>query len=253
MKAYINGIIYCATNQINQKVYIGQTIKSLGYRKYEHWRDAKRINKWYFGKALRKYGLDSFDWEIVCTINAPTRSLLKEYLDTMERMFILQYNSVNRNNGYNCTEGGDGTSGFHHSLEARKKISAALKNRPPPTRETRRKMSKSLKGRHISEETRKNMSKGHKGIKMSVEHCKNISKSRKGMVFSEDHKRNISESKKGSKGPWLGKRRSEETKKKIGDALKRKPLSDEHKRKLSESLKKTWKRRRANESLYCNR
>ena len=38
------GIIYKATNLVNGKVYIGQTINTLNKRKMEHYQDAKHRN-----------------------------------------------------------------------------------------------------------------------------------------------------------------------------------------------------------------
>ena len=53
-------IIYKATNLVNGKIYIGQTINTLEYRKNQHFREArceKRKNI-YFHNALNKYGED---------------------------------------------------------------------------------------------------------------------------------------------------------------------------------------------------
>ena len=61
-------IIYKATNIINNKVYIGATKHSLKNRKNGHIKDTfRRPNKNpnYFHKALIKYSLDNFKWEII--------------------------------------------------------------------------------------------------------------------------------------------------------------------------------------------
>ena len=60
-------IIYKATNKINGKVYIGQTINSLEHRKSGHERDAhcKKKSTVYFHNALLKYGFENFNWEVI--------------------------------------------------------------------------------------------------------------------------------------------------------------------------------------------
>ena len=56
------GIIYKATNLINKKVYIGQTVKTLKERIYKHLCEGKCPH---FYRALKKYGKDNFEWEII--------------------------------------------------------------------------------------------------------------------------------------------------------------------------------------------
>ena len=55
-------IIYKATNKINGKVYIGQTINSLEHRKSGHEREARyqKETSVYFHNALLKYGFYNF-------------------------------------------------------------------------------------------------------------------------------------------------------------------------------------------------
>ena len=60
------GIIYLITNNLNKKVYIGKTIRSLQTRWSEHLRDMhnpQKDNKLY--RAMNKYGSDNFIIEIV--------------------------------------------------------------------------------------------------------------------------------------------------------------------------------------------
>ena len=60
-------IIYKATNLVNGKVYVGQTVNTLKYRKDQHWREAicpSRKNV-HFHNALLKYGIDNFEFEII--------------------------------------------------------------------------------------------------------------------------------------------------------------------------------------------
>jgi len=93
-------IIYKITNQVNDKVYIGQTRQSLSRRRSEHIHRLKaneRQHKLY--RAIRKHGLENFFWEEFITV------LNDSYLDDLEMESIAEYNSFNR--GYNSTPGGD--------------------------------------------------------------------------------------------------------------------------------------------------
>jgi hypothetical protein len=56
----MSGRIYQITNKINNKKYIGKTIKSLSTRFYNHCYASKNGSTTYFHKALRKYGKNNF-------------------------------------------------------------------------------------------------------------------------------------------------------------------------------------------------
>ncbi len=112
-----NLIIYRIRNIVNGKVYIGQTRQGLARRRGEHMHRfnlGERDHKLY--QAMRKHGVENFKFDILCCCLKP------EYLDEVERHFIVEYNSFER--GYNMTCGGDSVSN-----ETRKKLSAALKGR----------------------------------------------------------------------------------------------------------------------------
>ena len=66
MKEKQRFIIYKVTNQVNGKIYIGQTVQTIGRRKTEHLRDSKRGLKGYFNNAIRKHKADVFVWERIC-------------------------------------------------------------------------------------------------------------------------------------------------------------------------------------------
>ena len=107
-------IIYKVTNIINGKCYIGQT-NNLHKRKSHHILVAKKKSTLIFHRALLKYGVDTFIWEVLCECET------KEELDEMEFHYIKQYNSFGTG-GYNMTLGGDGGWGHSVSLDARKRI-----------------------------------------------------------------------------------------------------------------------------------
>lgn len=58
--------IYKATNKNNGKFYIGRCKGDIREREYKHWWYAtNKDTNMPFPNALRKYGRDSFEWEIV--------------------------------------------------------------------------------------------------------------------------------------------------------------------------------------------
>ena len=84
--------IYKYTNQINNKVYIGQSI-DLEQRQYAHKSSAfnEKANDYnsQFHQAIRKYGLENFSYEIVAEISNEEYS--KEMLNDLEKYFIQYY------------------------------------------------------------------------------------------------------------------------------------------------------------------
>lgn len=92
-------IIYRCRNKTSGKVYIGQSVRSLEERKHSHFNIHLR-GKSKFYKALKSYGFDNFEWDIIDT--AKTQDELNE----KEIKHISEYNSIE--NGYNMVQGGAG-------------------------------------------------------------------------------------------------------------------------------------------------
>lgn len=97
------GCVYVATNLVNGKQYVGQTIKTLDQRRKEHeWyakHPYKRFNQT-IHSALAKYGVDAFKWEVVFETNDVLELKAKEI------ELIAQLGTF-KPNGYNLTLGGD--------------------------------------------------------------------------------------------------------------------------------------------------
>lgn len=95
--------IYCITNLINNKKYIGKTTSSLEERFREHCSDShkERCNKRPLYNAMVKYGIDNFKIDLVEEVT--NDSILSE----REIFWIKELNTYG-NNGYNATKGGDG-------------------------------------------------------------------------------------------------------------------------------------------------
>jgi len=260
------GIVYKAENIVNNKCYIGQTTFSLEKRKQRHEYISKYDSNYHFHKALKKYGFQTFKWEVIGV------ALDRKALNAIEKICIIIYDS--KNSGYNLTDGGEGINGWHHTEKIKRKISEGNKGKcgywkgKKMLEEHRRKLSESHKGeknpmyrKHRSEETKRKISEANKGKKHTEETKQKISVANRGKKLSEETKRKMSESTKGKNNPMYGKYHTEETKKKMSkfqkgkkhteEAKKKmsiakkgqipwnkgKNLSEEHKRKLSESHK----------------
>ena len=94
------GIIYLATNLINNKIYVGQTKRSLEIRITDHYNHI--FDNTYFHKALKKYDKKDWKWEIIDSADT------LEELNDKEIFWIDKLNSMNPKVGYNRTRGGDG-------------------------------------------------------------------------------------------------------------------------------------------------
>ena len=152
----IYGVVYKAINKINNKSYIGQTTQSLNKRISNHVTDAflGRDNM-YFHKAIKKYGKDNFEWEIVGKYSS------LDELNEAEKYFIRKYNTFK--NGYNLTEGGEGLLGCSGKLAP-------------------------MYGRHLSKEAKQKIGTAHKGSKRSKESKRKMSEAKKGKKLSKKHK-----------------------------------------------------------------
>jgi group I intron endonuclease len=114
--------IYLITNKNNGKLYVGQTINDPIQRFMEHCWDVSRSVR-PLQNAIKKYGKDNFTIEVL----AKATSL--EELSQLEKHFIKELNTRNKDIGYNLTEGGEGVSGYIPTKEVRERISLSQKKR----------------------------------------------------------------------------------------------------------------------------
>lgn len=182
--------IYMIKNKINGNIYIGQAADI-----YERWKEhisllrrGKHVNN-HLQRAWNKYGSDNFEFSIVeeCSENA---------LNDREIYWIAEYDSYH--NGYNQTLGGGGVRGFKHDEETKQRISESLKGENAPwygkqrSEETKVKVGQASKerwsnpqnhpmyGKHHTEESKEKMSKSHKGKTLTDEHKVKLSKASSG-------------------------------------------------------------------------
>ena len=147
------GYIYIITNDINGKSYIGKT-NDLVRRWKEHCYG--NSNTSILSKALKKYGLSHFIFDIVAQIPFDDIDELNTVLKELEIYYIALYNTFK--DGYNATVGGDGISGYKQSKETTDKI------------------RKANTGRVVSDETKAKISANRKGIGHSEESKQKITK-----------------------------------------------------------------------------
>ena len=144
----IFGRIYIISNDVNEKLYIGKTTKSIEKRFKQHARTDSAI-----GSAMRKYGIEHFQIGVI------ENCYTSEQLNACEVFWIAMLNTKVPN-GYNLTDGGDGTVNL--SEESRVKISAAQ-----------------LGNKHGVG------NKSNTGRKLPAEQCEKMSASRK--IFYAEH------------------------------------------------------------------
>ena len=100
--------IYKITNQVNQKIYIGQS-NNIERRFSQHKSpyEQERYSEKPLYKAFAKYGIENFTFEII-------EECSSELLDEKEKHWISTLHSLVHQNGYNITSGGDGNSDDNH-------------------------------------------------------------------------------------------------------------------------------------------
>lgn len=169
-------IIYKITNTINNKVYIGQTTRTIEHRWSRHC--DKVNNKYPMGRAIQKYGKDKFKIEVIYTATSI------EDLNDKEAYYIKKLDTLSPN-GYNLRTGGSNSI---------------------PCKETREKLSKANKASLLCSAHIKKLHQSNIGKKRSPEAIKRISDGHLGQVawnkgktgiYSEEHLKRMSESRKG--------------------------------------------------------
>ena len=154
--------VYCHTNKINGKKYIGIT-KLKPERRWSNGNGYKECRV--FFNAIKKYGWDNFAHEIWYT------NLFIDDAERMERKLIKKYNTLCPN-GYNLQTGGGVNRTFAPS--------------------TLKKMSESQKGKVLSEEHKEKIRQSNIGLKRTPEQIENIRRAQLGKKLTDEHRENIS-------------------------------------------------------------
>jgi group I intron endonuclease len=186
--------IYKIINLINNKCYIGKSNNIL-LRLKDHKRHINSL-PYSLYRAIRKYKIENFSFEIIELIERNTNKKLNKELLSREKYYIKKFKSHSKL-GYNMTDGGEGIVGFHHSKETKIKCSESQQGEKSVwygkkhTEETKQKQSKTALKRYAD------IRKNNNGKSFLKEHCENISKGLIGIKRSEEVRRNISEGHKG--------------------------------------------------------
>lgn len=156
--------IYKITNKLNNKIYVGQTIRDPQVRFLEHMNDS--VSQDYFHQAIRKYGPDNFKLEII------DKAQSIEELNQKETFWINELSSYAccGSNGYNTTYGGQDNPMTHQNVKEKH-------NKIMRSDEVRKKISETMKQKVV------------KGELFNEEHRKHLSESMKGNQHYKGHKR----------------------------------------------------------------
>lgn len=149
--------VYCLTNIVNGKQYIGKSIDPSNRWKAHLHAVPSGTQKLY--RAMRKHGIDAFRLEIVSEYSSEEEAYAAEHALIVEKQTHIH--------GYNMNEGGEGS--FKPNEEVLLKKSIALKGHVV-SEETRRKISATRKLRKIpspkmSEEGKQRIRAAHQGKK----------------------------------------------------------------------------------------
>lgn len=212
--------LYRITNLLNNKVYIGQSNKEKDrWRQYKYFGRNPEKTGQYIHRAMAKYGASNFIYEVIAMCAT------EEYANEAETILIAQYNSRDKQFGYNLAPGGDSPwnrglpteqqpmYGKHHSEESKEKISQGNIGKIcfPHTDEWKQHMSSIMKGRQLSEDRKQK-----------------ISDASKNREFTEEQKEKL-------RVLHLGKKHTQTSKDKISAASIGKPKSEQMRQNLSKS------------------
>jgi group I intron endonuclease len=150
-------VVYGIRRSVEGKIYVGQTAVPLSKRIWKHVWLAKHDSPLPIHRAIRKYGIDSF--EIVTLAVASSA----EELNRLEKQYIADFRSNEKSHGYNLTDGGDGKAGYRLSERTKAKIGAANRGRVW-SEEQRQRVRQVRLGKRASAETKARMSAAQKAI-----------------------------------------------------------------------------------------
>ena len=185
--------IYKVADTLNNKVYIGQTVDAK-----KRWASHKSFAKnpertgQHIHRAMAKYGVENFIYEIILCCKT------QEDTDESERLLIIQYDSRNKEHGYNVAPGGE--HAWNKGLPKERRPMYGKKQ----SEFCKQKNSEIRKGsnRPCSEETKKKMSEAHSGKKHSKERNDKAVRSRLNSINGYNH---TEESKKKMSAARIGK------------------------------------------------
>lgn len=142
------GYIYLIVNDMNNRLYVGQTINTLNRRFSIHCNPNNGSNS-IITKAICKYGKRHFKMTVLETIEDDIRDNLLDKLNLLEKSYIQSFNTI-APHGYNLLIGGKNTS---KPAWLKKKISQSLLGNPKLA---------TWKGKKFSEEHKQKLTMANK-------------------------------------------------------------------------------------------
>lgn len=142
-------IVYKITNNVNGKIYIGQTTRSLEnrWRQHRHHPGCRILHK-----AIKKYGAENF------TVEQIDAAANIDELNQKEKLWIQHYDCI-APNGYNLKSGGNRPTYSEASRQRMSRNHADMSGENNPRY-----------GVRLSDDTRKKISDSHKGKSLSAQH-----------------------------------------------------------------------------------
>ena len=124
----MRGVVYKYTSP-SGKVYIGQTCRERKRRN-----EFLRKEGWYtrgsfIEEARKKYGPENFKYEVLFSVEGDIKEEIVKTLNRWEEYYISEYNSTDREFGYNMAKGATCNVGIVLSGESRKRMSDKSKER----------------------------------------------------------------------------------------------------------------------------
>lgn len=117
-------VVYKITNKINGKAYIGCACANTFNRWSFHWAQSAKNSKGLLHRAIAKYGLQNFIFEVIYVAETIEESRVEEIKS------IVTHKSHVSEGGYNLTFGGDGwQAGMKHTEDTKHKISKTRKRK----------------------------------------------------------------------------------------------------------------------------
>lgn len=194
--------VYLITNNINNKVYVGQTGRKDGF--IGRWKQhIKNLNKnkhhsYHLQQSWNKYGKDNFEFSILEIIDKPENitdiKFASNYLIPKEQYWMNYYNSSNYDKGYNSSPTAGSNLGCKVSEIGRLNISLGLLKRYKDNEEEKKKISvRSLK--YWTDEKRKERSQKYSGEGNPM-FCKTAWNKGKTNIYTDETLLKMSESQK---------------------------------------------------------
>lgn len=244
----ISGIYIIQSISHPERVYVGSA-KDI----YKRWQDhryqlkTKKHHSLQFQRHFDKYGVVDLEFSVLMECD-------KNQMRRREEILIKLFNPY-----FNARKDCGDNTGWHHSLESRRKMSEKLRGRKPPelSQESRDAISQKLTGHPVSTETREKLRNAGLGKKQSNETIEKrvgklkgkkypnrppmkqetkdkISRANKGRNISKETREKISLANKGT-NHRDGHEVTEATREKLRQAQTGRKYSEESKRKMRDS------------------